>query len=284
MRAAPHRGHERRLKSGAWEVQVSLAGQRRTVRGDTLTEARARLAELVADHQRGLTGRDARRERTPLAQWLRAWLEGRRGTVVPSTWAMHRVCVERRLVPLLGRVPLRDLEAADVRRAYARLQRPPYSHAPGTVRRTHATLSLALQQAVSDGVLARNVARGIALPRRPRSEARALTPDEVRRLLRAAPAERRPLWAVAVYTGLRTGELLGLSEFGGEPMPVLNLARLVNAPPGANPSYPVTIVVWVGPAGLAMVSVGAALLRWSQGAFVRQDLAAAVMPVALLAA
>jgi integrase len=210
MRAAPHRGHERRLKSGAWEVQVSLAGQRRTVKGDTLTEARARLAELVADHQRGLTGRDARRERTPLAQWLRAWLEGRRGTVVPSTWAMHRVCVERRLVPLLGRVALRDLEAADVRRAYARLQRPPYGHAPGTVRRTHATLSLALQQAVSDGVLARNVARGIALPRRPRSEARALTPDEVRRLLRAAPAERRPLWAVAVYTGLRTGELLGL--------------------------------------------------------------------------
>ena len=93
MRAAPHRGHERRLKSGAWEVQVSLAGQRRTVRGDTLTEARARLAELVADHQRGLTGRDARRERVPLAVWLRAWLEGKRGTVVPSTWAMHRVCV-----------------------------------------------------------------------------------------------------------------------------------------------------------------------------------------------
>ena len=44
------------------------------------------------------------------------------------------------------------------------------------------------------------------------------------------------------------GELEGLAEFGGEPLPVLNLARLVNAPPGANPSYPVTVVVWVGPA------------------------------------
>ena len=43
------------------------------------------------------------------------------------------------------------------------------------------------------------------------------------------------------------GELEGLAEFGGEPLPVLNLARLVNAPPGANPSYPVTVVVWVGP-------------------------------------
>lgn len=43
-------------------------------------------------------------------------------------------------------------------------------------------------------------------------------------------------------------ELLGLAEFGGEPLPVLNLARLINAPAGANPSYPVTIVVWAGAA------------------------------------
>jgi chemotaxis signal transduction protein len=45
-----------------------------------------------------------------------------------------------------------------------------------------------------------------------------------------------------------SGELEGLAEFGGEPLPVLNLARLVNAPPGANPAVPVTVVVWVGPA------------------------------------
>ena len=44
-----------------------------------------------------------------------------------------------------------------------------------------------------------------------------------------------------------SGELEGLAEFGGEPLPVLNLGRLLNAPPGANPAYPVTVVVWVGP-------------------------------------
>jgi len=43
-------------------------------------------------------------------------------------------------------------------------------------------------------------------------------------------------------------ELEGLAEFGGEPLPVLNLARMVNAAPGANPAYPVTVVVWAGPA------------------------------------
>lgn len=43
-------------------------------------------------------------------------------------------------------------------------------------------------------------------------------------------------------------ELEGLAEFGGEPLPVLNLARMVNASPGANPAYPVTVVVWAGAA------------------------------------
>lgn len=44
-----------------------------------------------------------------------------------------------------------------------------------------------------------------------------------------------------------SAQLRGLAEFGGEPLPVLNLARMVNAAPGANPAYPVTIVVWAGP-------------------------------------
>lgn len=61
----------------------------------------------------------------------------------------------------------------------------------------------------------------------------------VRRVLRALPVHSLPGSAP---------ELEGLAEFGGEPLPVLNLARMVNAAPGANPAYPVTIVVWAGPA------------------------------------
>jgi chemotaxis signal transduction protein len=67
----------------------------------------------------------------------------------------------------------------------------------------------------------------------------ALPLTAVRRVVRALTVH--PLPGAA-------GELEGLAEFGGEPLPVLNLARLVNSPPGANPAYPVTVVTWVGPA------------------------------------
>jgi purine-binding chemotaxis protein CheW len=59
---------------------------------------------------------------------------------------------------------------------------------------------------------------------------------------------RRVLRALAVHPlPGASAELKGLAEFAGEPLPVLELARLVGAPPGANPTYPVTVVVWVGP-------------------------------------
>lgn len=77
----------------------------------------------------------------------------------------------------------------------------------------------------------------------------ALPLAAVRRVVRALPVHPLPG---------ATDELLGLAEFGGEPLPVLNLARLINAPPGANPSYPVTIVVWAGAAeGREMVGLSA---------------------------
>ncbi len=46
-----------------------------------------------------------------------------------------------------------------------------------------------------------------------------------------------------------SAELKGLAEFGGEPLPVLELARLVGASPGPTPLYPVTVIGWAGPDG-----------------------------------
>lgn len=66
----------------------------------------------------------------------------------------------------------------------------------------------------------------------------ALPLASVRRVVRALTV--RPLPG-------SSEELKGLAEFAGEPLPVVDLARLVGAPPGANPDYPVTVVAWAGP-------------------------------------
>ena len=66
----------------------------------------------------------------------------------------------------------------------------------------------------------------------------ALPINRVRQVVRALPIHPLPG---------ATPELLGLAEFAGEPIPVLDLGRLVGAPTGARPANPVTVVVWAGP-------------------------------------
>ncbi|HEY0781946.1 MAG TPA: chemotaxis protein CheW, partial [Thermoanaerobaculia bacterium] len=61
------------------------------------------------------------------------------------------------------------------------------------------------------------------------------------------PRVRRVVRALTVHPlPGASAELKGLAEFGGEPLPILDLAQLVRAPQGANPALPVTIVVWAG--------------------------------------
>src|SRR5436309_7818783 len=86
----------------------------------------------------------------------------------------------------------------------------------------------------------------------------ALPLSSVRRVMRALSVH--PLPGAAP-------ELRGLAEFAGEPLPILDLARLVGAPPGASRPFPVTIVAWAGPPA-AREAVGLAAEAALEVAFV----------------
>ena len=68
----------------------------------------------------------------------------------------------------------------------------------------------------------------------------AIPVDQVRRVVRALPVHPLPG---------ASGQLLGLAAFTGEPIPVLDLGRLLDAPPGGRPAAPVTVLAWTGSAG-----------------------------------
>ncbi len=112
----------------------------------------------------------------------------------------------------------------------------------------------------------------------------AVPVHQVRQVVRALPVH--PLPGAAP-------ELLGLAEFTGEPIPVLDLARMVDAPAGARPAVPVTVVAWAGPpAARELVGLAAdaaieivAIARVAAGApgrLVRGEVAVGGRPVRVL--
>ena len=80
-----------------------------------------------------------------------------------------------------------------------------------TVQYIHTTIHKALKDAVSDGLLNRNVADNLKPSNRRKTEINPLTPEQVDTFLEAAKGDRHEvLYLLAVKYGLRQGELLGL--------------------------------------------------------------------------
>src|SRR5690606_31752583 len=119
--------------------------------------------------------------------------------------------VHRHLVPQLGQTRLSKLTPQRVQQLLNELREAGYS--PRTVQYTHAVLRRALGQAERWGLVSRNVARLVDVPR-PRTDpakVHALTIEQARQLLAAAKGDRLyGLYVVVLMLGLRRGEALGL--------------------------------------------------------------------------
>lgn len=211
-RAPDHDARPTLLPSGNWGVRVSLGGRRYHRTAATAAAARAARDELKRLHRLGLLNPEPPPPE-PLAPTvagaLAAWLPSVRDAVEPSSYARYALEARIRLVPALGTVPLPELTRAQVRAALEAMR---HRVSARTVRYARETLRLALQRAVDDGLLTDNPAAGVRLPKERRAPARPLGPADVRALLAIDGGDDRwhPLWLVALYTGMRLGELLGL--------------------------------------------------------------------------
>ncbi len=82
--------------------------------------------------------------------------------------------------------------------------------APGTVQKEITVLKHALRLAVEWELLNSNPAQGAKLPKVPEGRTRYLSPTELKASLEAAADWMRAPIALAAFTGMRPGELLGL--------------------------------------------------------------------------
>ena len=117
--------------------------------------------------------------------------------------------VRLHLIPGLGRRRLAKLTPRDLQRFYA--DRVEAGCAPRSVGHMHRLLSSALKQAAEWGLVTQNVASLVHPPRPPRTPMRTLTATQASALLEAASDHRlAALFVLALHTGMRKGELLGL--------------------------------------------------------------------------
>ncbi len=141
-----------------------------------------------------------------LDKWL---LSAAKPKVSERTFVEYEALLRRYVREPLGKIKLSALRALDIQSLYSAMQERRLS--PRVVRYTHAVLSSALKQAVRWGMLYRNPAELVQLPREARKEMKALTSEEASRFLAAFNGDRcAALFALALTTGMRPEEYLGL--------------------------------------------------------------------------
>jgi integrase len=114
------------------------------------------------------------------------------------------------IVPELGKIHLTKLTPQQVSRFYTELLEGGMSRA--TIANVHTVLHKALDQAVKWGLVNYNVTDRVTKPNKGKPAQYAVWNDEQIRIFLAAADKDdfAALWWVAVYSGMRRGELLGL--------------------------------------------------------------------------
>jgi integrase len=209
------RGHITKRGKDSYTIVVSLGndpttGKRLqqwvTVKG-TKRDAERRLAELLHELD---TGTFVKPGRTTVADFLNRWLvDYAKPNLSPRGFERYQGIVEGHFVPDFGNMPLTQLKPAHLQRHYTSVLNKGLS--VGTVRYHHAVMHKALETAIKWGLVSRNIADGVDIPRLRRPEMQTWREDEVASFLEAArDSQYYELFYTALFTGLRRSELLAL--------------------------------------------------------------------------
>ena len=215
------KGHIRQRGPNAWELKYDagtdpITGQRitkyKTVRG-IKRDAQRELRDAISAVENGtyadpgkLTTRD----------WLMQWLDEAKHSVGGRTLQRYREIVELHLIPGLGSIPLGKVAPVHIQQYYATALATGRRDGTGglsaqTVVHHDRVLNVALKRARSLRLIAGNPVEDVSRQKVTRPEIEVLSAAQAAALMEAARATRMyPIIVLALGTGMRRGEILGL--------------------------------------------------------------------------
>lgn len=199
-----------------YQAQVFSARDGKTIRKTfkNLTDARAWRAET---HSALRAGTLRAPTKTTLREAAEEWLTAAEAGVIrtkaghpykPSAMRAYEQALRTKVIPELGHLRLSSLARTAIQDLVDSLIADGKS--PSTVRNAVLPLRAIYRRAITRADVLVNPTLGLAMPAPRGTRDRIADPPEADRLLRALRPEDRPVWATALYAGLRRGEIKGL--------------------------------------------------------------------------
>lgn len=215
-RSAAGNGNIRKRKDGTWEGRYTVdtdpqTGKqlRRSIYGKTQKEVRERLRQITSDVD---TGEYVAPCAMKFSEWLDIWLEEYLTGRSPLTVSTYEGYCKNHINPVFENLRLDSITPIHVQKFINNLANSDLS--PKTIKNIHGILHRCLQQAVLIGYLRTNPADICNLPKIVKSKITPLSDEEITLFIQQLKKIHHPyatLYIFTLFTGMRQGEVLGLS-------------------------------------------------------------------------
>jgi len=209
------RGHIVKRSKDSYSIKISVGKDANSgkykyqwvsVKG-TKKEAEKRLSEMLNQLDNGTFMKPGK---TTLGEYLERWLRDYvKPNLSPRGFERYQGIIIKHLIPDFGSITLTQLRPEHLQRHYTAKMNEGLS--AGTILYHHAVIHKALETAVKLGVVSRNVADSVDVPRSRHSEMQTWDEDDISHFLKAAKdSSYYALFYTALFTGMRRSELLAL--------------------------------------------------------------------------
>jgi integrase len=146
------------------------------------------------------------RPRSTFEDFATRWEATVVGQLRPSTAQNYRIHIRKHLKPFFGSIQLADIHPELIQQYVASR-----TASPKTVRNICVTLQSMWRSARAWGYVAHDIFDGVVLPKLRHARRFFFAAEEVQKILAAAPEPYRTFYGLLAETGLRVGELCGLT-------------------------------------------------------------------------
>ena len=187
---------------------VDKTGKRHEKYLPTLPEARNWIEESkYADaHEDVFVATD-----TTVDQWFDFWIENIVGDLAPNTLRNYRERYVHNIQPVMGKMMIANVKPMHCKKVFIQMDA---DYAGSTIRQAYITMGTMFKAAKMNDLIAKHPMDGVRFtkPVRAADDIKFLTRDEQRVFLETAKRSRNyNQYALILETGLRTGEMIGLT-------------------------------------------------------------------------
>jgi integrase len=144
-------------------------------------------------------------------EWFDFWIENVVGGLAPNTLRNYRERYERNVKPIIGLLKMADVKPLHCKMVLNRMEK---DYAGSTVRQTYIAMGTMFKAALMNDIISKHPMDGVRYtkPVRAVNDINFLTVDEQEKFLEAAKRSHNYFqYALMLETGLRTGEMIGLT-------------------------------------------------------------------------